>query len=507
MKTCLDNEKNSCKFWSKTSRSGVGVSVCLIVLAALAASKAYAVFSSYGLPNFSSCYVGKEDLLIARLADSSRPRSEDIAFFADTDEANYLRNVEQWHLGITPTDSLSWGVLKLFQRSDLSSEDLAVARTREHLLRAFSERHQFISYRSVIFPLIFAPMIAWTGCNSDGLSLLREIVFVLRLAIPILAVILVFLITQENRWIKSLAVGVLVAFDDQLSQSAGTFMPEVPAVAIMFLAFVFLALGWRRNAWLFCLLGGMFLGLLSLVKFDFLYVAPLSLLAGAFLFSKERITFGYIFLSLLVYILIISAYALRNYELTGRYFVTSKDAVNLWIGNSSQAKSRHYAFGLAADEKPNTINDLTETEKKTLVDHGMELALRDYFRRRLFARITDDPTDVLGGVLRKARILFLNGGMNLFPLLGAAGYTLGILINWLAWIGVVCWAVRRWRFSGSPLGAVLISTFVLSFSIIAVVFFLPRFLSHLVPLATIIAVCFTVDVGVTLLNRKQHAAV
>ncbi len=63
---------------------------------------------------------------------------------------------------------------------------------------------------------------------------------------------------------------------------------------------------------------------------------------------------------------------------------------------------------------------------------GIELALCDYFRRRLFARIFDDPADVIGGVLSKAEILFLNGEINLFPLLGiTAGYALGCwLIFW-----------------------------------------------------------------------------
>jgi hypothetical protein len=490
-----DNTRNVSALRSKIFRAEIGVGVLLILLAALAVGRAYAVFSSYGLPSFSSCYVGKEDLLSAHLADSSRLELEDIVFFANSDEANYLRNVEQWHLGITPTDSLSWGLLKFLQSSDPSGEDLAVARTREGLLRGFAERHQFVSYRSVIFPLIFAPVISQTGCNSDGLSLLRKATFVLRLTIPILAAILIFLVTQEHRGVKSLAVGVLIAFDEQLSHAAATFMPEVPAVAIMFLAFIFLALGLHRNAWLFCLLGGLLLGLLSLVKFDFLYVVPLSLLASAVLFCKKRIASGCIFLSLLAYILIISAYVFRNHELTGRYFVTSKDTVNLWIGNSSQAKLRGYTYGLTDDEWPRHIQDLTDTERQTLVDHGMELALRDYFTRRLLGRIFDDPADVLDGVLSKARLLFLNGGLNLFPLLGAAGYALGILINLLAWLGIVFWAARRWQFSCSPFGAVLVSAFIFSFCIVSIVFFLPRFLSHIAPLATIIAVCFVVDKG------------
>lgn len=489
------------------SPAGIGIAVVLALLALLAVSDAWRVFLSYPLPPFDSCYVDKPDAAAKRLAAPLLDRSAQTFIFTDTDEGSYLRSVEQWRLGLALADSMPWAFRQVSPPVGAGDDYLRI----HGIFRALAERSpatntEFVSYRSVVFPLLGVPVVERLGCNSQSLSVLRQIVFAFRLALPLLVAVLVFLVVENNRWAKSLAGGVLVAFNDQLSQAASTFMPDVPSVAILLASCIALAIGHRRRAVGWFVLGGAMLGVLGLVKFDFIYLVPLALLVAGLCFRRHAFVRRALLAAFAVYVAIISAYAVRNHALTGRYFVTSKDSVNLWIGNSGQAKSRGYSYGITADELPRDLGDFTAGETQTLRAHGLELAVREYFRRRLTGRVLAEPVEVLCGVLDKAGMVFLNGGVNMYPRLGAAGHGLGIFINGLAWAGVACWAARRWRFGESPLGAMVVTMYVLSFAVIALVFFLPRYLAHVFTLAIIIAVCFGVDLGRAARLRARDGA-
>ena len=444
------------------------------------------------IPSIKSCYVGSEEDLIEELAKPVEVQSEDIYFFRDTDEANYLRNMEQWRLGVAPYDINSLGVNPLVQQkiqnlragideAEIASEEQAIA-----------GKDRFVSYRSVIFPLLFLPLYSQSGCSSGALLDLRRDILALRAFIPVLVFVLVYMTARKRAMTKSAISSVLVGCNSQLTEVGGVFMPEIPAIAILFLMLILLESGVRSRAWVYFALAGFLSGVLALVKFDFVYILPVSFIVLIVLYRKQSVV-KLLLLPVLVYFIVMLGYAQRNHNATGVYFITSKDAINLWMGNSSKASDRGYGYGLSSDERPHDISDLTNHEKNILYKNGVELALREYYRRRLFSRIVEDPLGVVSGIGHKAVIVSINSGVNLYPALGRGGYYLGLASGFFTWLGMGALILGKWRLNDSPVLIISICIYFLSFVLVSFVFVLPRFLSHITSLSTLIAVCFLVD--------------
>lgn len=445
------------------------------------------------VPSIKSCYVGSEESLIEELSKPVEIQSEDIYFFRDTDEANYLRNIEQWRLGVAPYDIVSLGVNAFFlkKRKNLrvGIDDEAEIASEE---QAIAGKDRFVSYRSVIFPLLFLPFYSQLGCSSEALLELRQDILSLRAFIPVMVFMLVYMTARKRAITKGTISSVLVGFNSQLTEMGGVFMPEIPAMAILLLMLILLESGVRSGAWIYFVLVGLLSGLLALVKFDFVYILPVSFGVLIVLYRKQGIA-KLFSLSVFFYFLVICGYAQRNHDATGVYFITSKDAINLWMGNSSKASDRGYGYGLSFDERPHDISDLTNHEKDILYKNGVELALREYYRRRLFSRIVVDPLGVVSGIGHKAILVATNSGVNLYPALGRSGYYLGLALGFIAWLGMGALILGKWRINDSPVLTISICIYFLSFVLVSFVFVLPRFLSHITSLSTLIAVCFLVD--------------
>lgn len=397
---------------------------------------------------------------------------------------------EQIRQGLTPSDNRAW--VELRSLLDANPDNLRVNPTvsRESLIDQFARRHQYVSYRSVVFPLIFSPVLAKHGCSMEGLLGLRQVILWLGAMVPFLTAMLVYLINDRHRVAKSMAVGILLAGDYQLLDAAGTFLAEIPGLVMLLGGLIIIGSTCRKVSIHGAAAAGLLLAIAALIKLEFIYSVPLSLMV-AFL-SWRPLTIKKIKYSsaiLTVFLLILGGYGLRNHAITGSFFITSKDAVNLWLGNVSGVE--------------NTLG--FEEQKKALLDeHGFEIGLRKYYKDQLLSHVLEYPLETLRILRDKGRSFVLGANLNRYPWLGDFGYRFGIMINMMALACVPAFIKGYWRLGTSPLSGFVLAFYVISSGLIVAVFIVPRLLVFTHLFALIIACCASIDM-MSCLRRRPKA--
>jgi len=143
------------------------------------------------------------------------------------------------------------------------------------------------------------------------------------------------------------AVLLLLLFNSELASWASTFMPDGVAVGLFLASMVALRALHRaeRPRPLLAVPAGVLFAVAALVKFDYVYLlgglVGYSLLVGWVANRaprRERLRrVATVAIAGAVYALLLVGYGVRNRAHTGSFFITSKDTVNLWIGNNSYA--------------------------------------------------------------------------------------------------------------------------------------------------------------------------
>lgn len=326
------------------------------------------------------------------------------------------------------------------------------------------------------------------GCSSDSLLVLRYMVLPFK-ALLILSVcgLVISMLTRYRYWAALLTAGLL-SFDTQLTVASSTFMADVPGTALFFLALLMSmslhlsqkGMGPRTMA-LAILTGGLF-ATAVLIKFDFLYVAPAVFILSAVLSPKpqRRNAWKFSGIIFLIYALCLGVYAHRNYTLTDQWFLTSKDTVNLYIGNNADAPSRQFRYGFSAADAER-LKEIPIRNIKVLESSGPELAMRQYFSQLLIQTVSENLGRTLEMVAQKATLFLTSGQYVQYPLLGRLSVILSTLVMVLGLLSFVITLVAR-PFRNRQL-LVLPVAYTMLLGMLSLVFFEPRFLTHLYPFA------------------------
>jgi hypothetical protein len=305
------------------------------------------------------------------------------------------------------------------------------------------------------------------------------------------------ILTRFKYW-AALLTACLLSFDTQLTLASSTFMADVPGSALFFLALLLAlslhlskeAIGQKTVA--LAILTGGFFALAVLIKFDFLYVAPLVFVLTAVLSRRpqRRLAWQISGVIFLTYAMCLGVYAHRNQTLTDQWFLTSKDTVNLYIGNNADAPNRQFRYGFSAEDMAR-LKEISQQNSDVFVTSGPELTMRLYFRQLFIQMVSEHPVRTLEMVFQKATLFLTSGQYVHYPWLGRFSGALSTLVMVLGLFGFA-----TLLFAGRPRNRqllVLPVAYAMLLGMLSWVFFEPRFLTHLYPFAILsICACFQV---------------
>ena len=432
------------------------------------------------------CLRGQE---LALTRDYLEGRHSPQALFLSWDEAVYVRAAQKMAEGKVATDYLGDFVEQV--RTHKKDEPLYAISADYRLVWGVRElltpgKPTFVSYRSMVFPAWGVPVMLTMGCTTQGLAALRWSMLPWRAAGIVAAGLLAFALTRRRQVLALSLASLLVAADAQLSHAGSYFLTDAPGAALLLLWLWCLTRLCRKPSWRFGVLQGLFMGLAVLVKADLMYVLPASLLLAPLMVLPERRAFIFkcAALAFAAYALVLGAWAIRNHAYTNAWFITSKDSVNLYLGNSPDAPARNYRYGVSAAERAN-IDLMPLMRQHELRDHGPEVALRSHFQALALKELRADPLGVARMFKDRVIIFLESGGFVHFPWLGQYSHALSLFIMSAAFMGSAWAGWGRWRRAKPMLGAGV--AFLASLAIVSMVYFEARYISHLFALACVIA--------------------
>lgn len=432
-----------------------------------------------------NCLRGQE---LALTRDYLEGRRSGQALFLSGDEAVYVRAAQSIAQGKVATDYLGdfTEQVRASQKDDalyaLSSSYRMAYQSRPFLPPG---RPSFVSYRSMVFPAWGAPVMMAFDCNAQGLAALRWSMLPWRAATIVAAGLLAFSLAVRRKLLALSLASVLVACDAQLSEAGSYFLTDVPGAALLLMWLWCLSRFCSKPSWRLAIPLGLLMGLAVLIKADLMYVLPASLLLAPLAVAAQgrAAVFRCVAIAALCHALVLGAWALRNHAYTHAWFITSKDMVNLYLGNSPDAPGRNYRFGVSPTEqaKMETMPAMRQVELRA---HGPEIALRVHFQELALAEFRADPLGI--ALMFKDRlIIFLkSGGFIHFPWLGEYSRGLSLFVMSAALSGSVLAAWGAWRREKPMIGAA--AAFLTSIAIVSMVYFEVRYISHLFALACVI---------------------
>ena len=432
-----------------------------------------------------NCLRGQE-LTLTR--DYLQGRRSPQALFLSGDEAVYVRAAQSISKGRVATDYLGDFVeqVRANEKDDvlyaISPSYRMAYQSRQFLPPG---RPSFVSYRSMVFPAWGAPVMLVFDCDAHGLAALRWSMLPWRAATIVAAGLLAFSLAVRRRVLALSLASLLVASDAQLSEAGSYFMTDVPGAALLLMWLWCLSRFCMKPSWRLAIAQGIFMGLAVLVKADLMYVLPASLLLAPLAVAAQRraAIFRCVTIALVCHALVLGAWALRNHAYTNAWFITSKDMVNLYLGNSPDAPGRDYRYGVSPTEQAK-MELMPATRQAELRAHGPEIALRVHFQELALAEFRADPFGI--ALMFKDRlIIFLkSGGFIHFPWLGEYSRGFSLFIMSAALFGSVLAAWGTWRREKPMIGAG--AAFLTSIAIVSMVYFEVRYISHLFALACVI---------------------
>ena len=432
-----------------------------------------------------NCLRGQE---LALTRDFLEGRRSAQALFLAGDEAVYVRAAQSISQGKVATDYLG-DFVKEVQATEKDDALYAMSASYRMAYQSLAflppGRPSFVSYRSMVFPAWGAPVMLAFDCDSRGLAALRWSMLPWRVATIVAAGLLAFSLASRRKVLALALASVLVACDAQLSEAGSYFLTDVPGAALLLLWLWRLSHLCARPSWRLAVPVGLFMGLAVLVKADLMYVLPASLLLAPLAVTAQRRTavFRCVAIAALCHALVLGAWALRNHAYTDAWFITSKDMVNLYLGNSPDAPGRNYRYGVSPTEQAK-METMPATRQAELRAHGPEIALRSHFQQLALAEFRADPLGI--ALMFKDRlIIFLkSGGYIHFPWLGVYSRALSLFIMSAALFGSGLAAWGAWRREKPMIGAA--AAFLTSIAIVSMVYFEARYISHLFALACVI---------------------
>lgn len=438
-------------------------------------------------PSFrmDDCLRGQE---LALTRDYIEGRHSPQALFLSWDEAVYVRAAQKMAEGKVATDYLG----DFVEQVRVSEKDEALYAISADYRLAYGVREfltpgkpTFVGYRSMVFPAWGVPIMLSVGCTNQGLAALRWSMLPWRAAGIVAAGLLAFALTRRRQVLALSLASLLVAMDAQLNHAGSYFLTDMPGAALLMMWLWCLTRLCLKPSWRFGVLQGLFMGIAVLIKADLMYVLPASLLLAPFMVLPERRAFIFkcAALAFAAYALVLGAWAIRNHAYTNAWFITSKDSVNLYLGNSPDAPARNYRYGVSAAERAN-IDLMPLMRQAELRDHGPEVALRTHFQELALKELRADPLGI-ARMFKDRLIIFLkSGGYVHFPWLAPYSQTLSLFIMSVAFLGSVWAGWGRWS-REKPMLSVGVA-FLASISIVSMVYFEARYISHLFALACVI---------------------
>lgn len=432
------------------------------------------------------CLRGQE-FTLAR--DYLEGRRSPQALFLSSDEAVYVRAAQKIAEGKVATDYLGDFIekVRVSEKDEvlyaISADYRLVYELRDYLKPG---QPSFVSYRSMVFPAWGVPVMLAKGCTTQGLTALRWSMLPWRAVGIVAAGLLAFRLARRRKILALSLASLLVGADAQLSQAGSYFLTDMPGAALMLIWLWCLTRLCLKPTWQFSLFQGLFMGFAVLIKADLMYVLPVSLLLAPLMVLPERRAFIFknAVLAFAAYALVLGAWAIRNHSHTNAWFITSKDSVNLYLGNSPDAPARNYRYGVSAAEQEK-IDLMPKMRQTELRDHGPEVALRAHFKELAIEEFRADPLGI-AAMFKDRLIIFLkSGGFVHFPWMGPYSHMLSLFIMSAAFLGSAWSGWGRWRREKPMLGVGV--AFLTSIAIVSMVYFEARYISHLFALACVIA--------------------
>lgn len=432
------------------------------------------------------------------------------SLFIHGDEAVYLRAAGQWARGEVAVDFL--GDFIAAARREPRDEwlhDRSPAYRAAHALAMGSDprRPAFVSYRSMVFPLWAVPFVWQAGCTGEVLTQVRESMVAWRVLGVLMVGLLAHAMGGRLGWIAGAASSVIVAADAQLDLAGANFMPDMPGAALLMTCLWGVLRLTRRPTSFLAVCLGLGMALAALVKADLLYVLPLSVAAAPWVVApaaRRRVVHA-VLIALVAFAATLGAWGARNQHHTGMWFVTSKDAFNLYIGNNPEARARDYRYGVSAREWEQ-IEQAAQDQASALRQHGPEIALRIHLGQLAKARVLDRPDEVAAMTLHRLGIFVRSGGQNHFPAMGEVGLLLGTATMVIGLLAAALGSMVRWNGIRALLPAGL--ALLLSMTITCLVFFEARYMAHLFMLAVVVttALCGRLAAGWTGIDPQAEAS-
>ena len=313
--------------------------------------------------SMENCLRGQE---LALTRDFLKGQRSAQALFLAGDAAVYVRAAQSISQGKVATDYLG-DFVKEVQASEKDDALYAMSPSYRMAYQSLPflppGRPSFVSYRSMVFPAWGAPVMLAFDCDSQGLAALRWSMLPWRAATIVAAGLLAFSLASRRKVLALALASVLVACDAQLSEAGSYFLTDVPGAALILIWLWRLSRLCARPSWRLAVPLGLFMGLAVLVKADLMYVLPASLLAAPLAVAAQRRTavFRCVAIAALCHALVLGAWALRNHADTDAWFITSKDMVNLYLGNSPDAPGRNYRYGVSPNRTGKNGNHARNT--------------------------------------------------------------------------------------------------------------------------------------------------
>ena len=363
-----------------------------------------------------NCLRGQE---LALTRDFLQGRYSPQSLFLSADEAVYVRAAQSISQGRVATDYLG----DFVEQVSVSKKDEVLYAISSNYRLAYHSspflppgRPSFVSYRSMVFPAWGVPVMLATPCNAQGLTALRWSMLPWRAMGIVAAGLLAFSMAPRRKVLALTLASLLVAADAQLSEAGSYFMPDMPGAALLLMCLGCLSRLCIKPSWRFATFLGFLMGIAVLVKADLMYVLPACLvLAPLMVASKQRTAvIRCAAVAFVCYAVVLGAWVIRNHSHTDAWFVTSKDTINLYLGNSPDAPGRNYRFGVSPREEAQL--DLLPTMRQAeLLAHGPEIALRVHSRELVLIALRADPLGIARMFKDRLFIFLKSGGYIHFP--------------------------------------------------------------------------------------------